>query len=160
MAASLIGVGASCARGARGCAQACLQRPRRGPVAGDGRRSGRAADRNRRKRTHAVRLAARMAGSGRARKIFSLWTWTRQGWKPIPRRLLGVKLVPKKRKVRKLRRVSPACPKAEKLIRAEAQNLPAESEELSARNRPRLSALICRARSWLWVLTRVFERVL
>jgi hypothetical protein len=73
-------------------------------------------------------------GKGIFRKVG--WTWTRQGWKPIPRRLLGVKLVPmpKKRKVRKLRRVSPACPKAEKLIRAEPQNLPAESEELSAPN--------------------------
>jgi Tn3 transposase DDE domain len=51
-----------------GCAQACLQRPRRGPVAGDGRRSGRAADHNGRKRTHAVRrlyiVGARTAYKG------------------------------------------------------------------------------------------------
>ena len=57
--------------GARACAQARLQEPRRGPVAGDDRRTGSAADRSRRKRTHAVRLAARMAGSAAPEKSLS-----------------------------------------------------------------------------------------
>ena len=48
------------------------------------------------------------------------WTWTRQGWKRVPRRMLAVELVPmpKKRKTRKLRRISPASPKPETPIRA------------------------------------------
>jgi hypothetical protein len=56
------------------------------------------------------------------------WTWTRQGWKRIPRRLRQVKAVPlpTKRKTRKLRRISPAEPKPEKPSTDKAQNLPAE----------------------------------
>ena|SRR5208337_1922541 len=49
------------------------------------------------------------------------WILTRHGWKRVPRRLFGVKLVPmppKKRKTRKLRRISPASPKPETPIRA------------------------------------------
>lgn len=56
------------------------------------------------------------------------WTWTRQGWKRIPRHMRQVKKVPlpKKRKTRKLRRISPAEPKPEKAVAAAALNLPAE----------------------------------
>jgi hypothetical protein len=42
------------------------------------------------------------------------WTWTRQGWKRIPRRLQTVKLVPvprKKRKALELHRINLASPK-------------------------------------------------
>jgi hypothetical protein len=56
------------------------------------------------------------------------WTWTRNGWKRIPRRLRQVKKVPlpKKRKTRKLRRISPAEPKPEKPSTDKAPNLTAE----------------------------------
>ena len=52
------------------------------------------------------------------------WTWTRQGWKRVPRRLLAVKLVPmpKKRKTRKFRRISPAAPKVKSRPAPEPQN--------------------------------------
>jgi hypothetical protein len=63
---------------------------------------------------------------GASRKVG--WTWTRQGWKRIPRRLRQVKAVPlpKKRKTRKLRRISPAEPKPEQPEATEAPNLAAE----------------------------------
>jgi hypothetical protein len=50
---------------------------------------------------------------------------TRQGWKRVPRRLLAVKLVPmpKKRKTRKLRWISPAFPKVEKPPRTEVPKI-------------------------------------
>jgi len=57
------------------------------------------------------------------------WTWTaRQGWKRFPRRLQAVKLVPvpKKRKTRKVRRISPAAPKPEKMADAEAPQIATE----------------------------------
>ncbi len=56
------------------------------------------------------------------------WVWTRQGWKRIPRRLQQVKKVPlpKKRKTRKLRRISPAAPRPEKPSTDKAPNLAAE----------------------------------
>jgi hypothetical protein len=56
------------------------------------------------------------------------WTWTRQGWKRIPRRLRQGKKVPlpTKRKTRKLRRISPAEPKPEKPSTDKAPNLAAE----------------------------------
>jgi hypothetical protein len=56
------------------------------------------------------------------------WTWTRQGWKRIPRRLRTVKLVPvpKKRKTRKLRRIVSVKPMSEQPEAVEAQNLTVE----------------------------------
>jgi len=60
--------------------------------------------------------------SGALRKVG--WTWTRQGWKRIPRRLQTVKLVPvprKKRKAPKLRRINLASPKPETPIIVEAE---------------------------------------
>src|SRR5271166_301085 len=57
------------------------------------------------------------------------WTWTRKGWKRIPRRLLGVKPVPmppKKRKTRKLRRISPASPKPETAIHVKPRKIAVE----------------------------------
>jgi hypothetical protein len=63
---------------------------------------------------------------GASRKVG--WTWTRQGWKRIPRRLRTVKLVPvpKKRKTRKLRRIVSVELKPEQPETTEAQNLTVE----------------------------------
>jgi hypothetical protein len=56
------------------------------------------------------------------------WTWTRQGWKRIPRRLRQVKKVPlsTKRKTRKLLRLVSVEQKLEKPATAAAPNLTAE----------------------------------
>jgi hypothetical protein len=63
---------------------------------------------------------------GASRKVG--WTWTRQGWKRIPRRLRQVKAVPlpSKRKTRKLRRIVSVEPKPEQPEATEAQNLAVE----------------------------------
>ena len=63
---------------------------------------------------------------GASRKVG--WTWTRNGWKRVPRRLLRVKAVPlpSKYKTCKIRRISPAEPKPEKAEAAEAQNFAVE----------------------------------
>jgi hypothetical protein len=75
----------------------------------------------------AVAQSQRMT-KGAFRKIG--WTWTaRQGWKRIPRRLQAVKLVPvpkKKRKTRKVRRISQAAPKPEKMAVAEVPQIATE----------------------------------
>ncbi len=72
-------------------------------------------------------------GKGAFRKVS--WTWTtRQGGKRIPRRLLAVKLVPmpKERKIRKLRRISPASPKPEKQPRTEAAIVTGQGRAVAA----------------------------
>jgi hypothetical protein len=50
------------------------------------------------------------------------WTWTKKGWKKIPRRLARVKLAPppRKNRLKKIRRVSPTATKRAKPIPAEA----------------------------------------